>query len=126
MIKLSKFLGAFSVLALTSCAMTPVEVVGASSAILCQHYGNPGSPNYLDPNIKEELQRRGQADCISPEMLLLRESARANSMQILNLSNQLLNMGSRRPVQPVYPNSFSNTRNCTSQVQGNQLVTRCY
>lgn len=109
----------------SGCAMTATEMVSAPSARLCEFYSHPGSPQYLDPTIKAELERRGQADCISPEILVLRANAYQNSMQMLNLSTPLMQMGTPRPVTVTPTNTFPKTTNCVSRIQGNQLVTTC-
>tara|TARA_B100001971_G_scaffold49840_1_gene45112 strand:+ start:199 stop:408 length:210 start_codon:yes stop_codon:yes gene_type:complete len=45
------------------CAMKPEEISRKSSAYLCRQYYSLLAPNYKDPNILDELLKRGIGAC---------------------------------------------------------------
>ena len=75
----------------------------------------------MDPAIKDELVRRGHADCTTPAAMAERRAAVAAGAQSLQNASQLLQMS--RPIPyPAPPRPV----NCTSNVYGNQVQTTCY
>jgi hypothetical protein len=110
---------AFALLA-AGCALDQSEIPRMSSLKLCDYYSKPLSPNYFDPAIREELVRRGHAECTSPAAMAARRQA---DMQMLNLSQQLLDQSQPKVLAPsIAPTS---QMNCVSTQQGNQVVTNC-
>lgn len=102
---------------LTGC-VTAENVGTHSSSRLCDAYAAPMGGSFMDPAIKDELVRRGHADCTTPEALAQRKAEMANS---LGTASQLLQMS--RPIPyPAPPRPV----NCTSTVYGNQVQTTCY
>lgn len=117
---------------LAACTIAPHEVSRYNTSLLCDEYSRPGSSNYMAYHIKNELERRGASQCTSSETLQKRASAaaqasRQNDAEMLNLSNQLLQMGQPRTLTaPAIPApAIQQQRVCRSSVYGNQVVTRC-
>jgi hypothetical protein len=57
---------AIVVVSLNGCALQPKDMASTPTKRLCDAYSAPLSPNLMDYAIKQELERRGQADCASP------------------------------------------------------------
>lgn len=111
----------FIVFGVTGCAVQQAEIPLMSSVKLCDYYSKPLSPNYFDPAIREELIKRGHAECTTPAAMAARRQA---DMQMLNLSQQLLDQSQPRVLAPsIAPPS---QMNCVSKQQGNQVNTNCY
>ena len=95
-------------LVLTGCVTT--ENVGTYSSLrLCEAYAGG-----MDPVIKDELVRRGHADCTTPAAVAQRRAAQAEVANKLLAASQLLKMSQPTPI------------NCTSTRFGNQVQTTCY
>ena len=105
----------FAVL-VAGCAVDQSEIPRMSSLKLCDYYSKPMSPNYFDPAIRDELVRRGHAECTTPSAMNARRQA---DMEMLNLSQQLLEQGQWKTVGPT-------PINCVSTQNGNQVNTNCY
>jgi hypothetical protein len=105
---------------LGACAIQQAEIPMTSSVKLCDFYSKPMSPNYFDPAIREELVKRGHAECTTPAAMAARRQA---DMQMLNLSQQLLDQSQPRVLAPSIapPSQF----NCVSRQQGSQVITNC-
>jgi hypothetical protein len=108
------FFMTFAILA-AGCAVDQFEIPTMSSVKLCDYYSKPMSPNYFDPAIRDELVRRGHADCTSPAAMATRSQA---DMEMLNLSQKLLEQGQWKTVGPT-------PINCVSTQNGNQVNTNC-
>jgi hypothetical protein len=105
---------------LTGC-VTAENVGTHSSSRLCEAYAAPMGGSFMDPAIKDELVRRGHADCTTPAAMAERRAAVAAGAQSLQNASQLLQMS--RPIPyPAPPRPV----NCTSNVYGNQVQTTCY
>lgn len=115
---------ALTVLVVSGCAISPNEIFSTSSKTLCDVYAAPLAPNYLDPAIKSELQKRGHAGCTDPALIAARQ---ASSMQMFMMGSQLMQAGQPRLLAPpvAAPSMLPRTQNCVSRVQGNQLITSC-
>jgi hypothetical protein len=93
---------------LTGCVTT--QTVGAHSSLsLCDAYARG-----MDPVIKDELVRRGHADCTTPAAVAQRRAAQAEFGNKLLAASQLLKDSQPKPI------------NCTSTQFGNQVRTTCY
>jgi len=111
--------------------MKPAEIASRSTASLCAAYALPSHPNYYDVEVKRVLSMRGQDECTTPQgMAQQRELAaieHQQRMQMLmnnsQLTNQLLQMGGPRVIQPATPVPAPIT--CVSRAQGSQVVTNC-
>ena len=102
--------------ALTGCVTT--ENVGTYSSLrLCEAYAGG-----MDPVIKDELVRRGHADCTTPaavaEAVAERRAARAKLAEAV--------AAGLKAASASLKNSFPTPRNCTSTLSGNQVQTTCY
>ena len=105
---------------LTGC-VTAENVGTHSSKHLCDAYAGGMGGSFMDPAIKDELVRRGHADCTTPAAMAERRAAVAAGAQSLQNASQLLQMS--RPIPyPAPPRPV----NCTSNVYGNQVQTTCY
>ena len=119
------------VICFAGCAMKPAEIASRSTASLCAAYSLPSHPNYYDVEVKRVLTMRGQDECTTPQgMAQQREFAaieHQQRMQMLmnnsQLTNQLLQMGAPRVIQPATPVPAPIT--CVSRAQGSQVVTNC-
>lgn len=115
-------------LLLTGCAVPPTQIPNTSTAYLCRIYSDSSHPNYFDPMVRRELERRSQEECTSPQGIAAQRAIAAqatmNSMQMLNFSNQLMQLGQPQTLQPAPATPLQ--RNCVSRMQGNQLITSCY
>jgi len=105
---------------LTGC-VTAENVGTHSSSRLCEAYAAPMGGSFMDPAIKDELARRGHAECTTPAAMAERRAAVAAGAQALQNASQLMQMS--RPIPyPAPPRPV----NCTSTVYGNQVQTTCY
>ena len=68
--------------ALAACAIEPGQIASTPTSRLCGVYGAPLNANYLDPKIRAELVRRGEAECTDPNLIAARQSANARMMQL--------------------------------------------
>ena len=94
---------------LTGCVTT--ETVGAHSSLsLCESYARG-----MDPVIKDELVRRGHADCTTPAAVA--QQRKAWAAEVANLLSKLYRDAAPRTRTPI---------NCTSTQLGNQVQTTCY
>ena len=73
------FFMTFAIL-VSGCAVDQSEIPRISSLKLCDYYSKPMSPNYFDPAIRDELVRRGHAECTSHAAMAARRQA---DMQML-------------------------------------------
>jgi hypothetical protein len=94
--------------------MTSKDIRRASSADLCNIYVEPTfNPNFLDPTIKEELERRGHASCTDPafvQLLLQRNAANTD------LGLRMIDAG--RPRALSQPPSVPTTTRCRTLIGG--------
>ena len=105
---------------LTGC-VTAENVGTYPSKHLCNAYAGGMGGSFMDPAIKDELVRRGHAECTTPAAMAERRAAHAAETQSLQNAYQLLQM-SRPTPYPAPPPPV----NCTSTVYGNQVQTTCY
>jgi hypothetical protein len=114
-------------LLLAGCVIPPNQIPSTSTAYLCRIYSDSSHPNYFDPLVRRELERRSQGECTSPQGIAAQRAIAAqatmNSMQMLNSGNQLMQLGQPQVISPA-PN-FPVQRNCVSRMQGNQMITQC-
>ena len=115
----------------SSCAPMPLSTVEMNSkptGVLCAIYSTQSHPNYYDNRIRNILTARGQDECTTPQGMATQRAIAAQefqqSIQMLQYSNQLMQSGQPRALQPTAP-APSLPQNCVSRVQGNQLVTTC-
>lgn len=104
---------------------TPSEMASKPTGVLCAVYATQSHPNYYDYRIKNILSSRGQDECTTPQGMATQRAIAAQefqqSMQMLQYSNQLMQMGQPRVLAP----PPSQPINCVSRAQGNQVVTNC-
>ena len=117
MINKIKLLVAISVVCLSGCVIAPKDMAGTATNRLCDAYSAPLSPNFMDYAVKQELERRGQADCASPAAVAARQAA---IQQLMNIQLPVQQPRVYQPAPALQP------RTCTSTMQGNRLVTNCY
>lgn len=115
----------------SGCAPIPLstsEMTSKPTGVLCAIYATQSHPNYYDYRIKNILSSRGQDECTTPQGMATQRAIAAQefqqSMQMLQYSNQLMQMGQPRVLAPTPP-APSLPQTCVSRVQGNQLVTTC-
>ena len=106
---------------------TPYEMASKSTGVLCAVYSDQRSRYYYDYQIRNTLAARGQDECTTPQGMATQRAIAAEefqqSMQMLQYSNQLMQMGQPRVLAPPPPPSQS--INCVSRRQGTQVVTNC-
>jgi hypothetical protein len=117
MINIIKLLVVIVVVSLNGCALQPKDMASTPTKRLCDAYSAPLSPNLMDYAIKQELERRGQADCASPAAVAARQAA---MQQLINIQLPVQQPRVYQPA-PVAP-----PRTCTSTMQGDRLVTNCF
>jgi hypothetical protein len=112
----------------SSCAPMPLstaDMAAKPTGVLCAIYATQSHPNYYDYRIKNILASRGQDECTTPQGMATQRAIAAQefqqSMQMLQYSNQLMQMGQPRVLAP----PPSQPINCVSRAQGNQVVTNC-
>jgi len=113
----------------SSCAPMPLSTAEMNSkptGVLCAIFSTQSHPNYYDNRIKNILTARGQDECTTPQGMATQRAIAAQefqqSMQMLQYSNQLMQMGQPRVLAPPPP---SQPINCVSRAQGSQVVTNC-
>jgi len=112
---------------------TPSEMASKSTRVLCAVYSDQRSRYYYDYQIRNTLAARGQDECTTPQGMATQRAIAAEefqqSMQMLQYSNQLMQMGQPRvlapPPPPPPPPPPSQSINCVSRRQGTQVVTNC-
>jgi hypothetical protein len=112
----------------SGCAQIPwthSEMASKPTGVLCAVFSDQRNLHYYDYRIKNILASRGQDECTTPEGMAMQRAIAAQefqqSMQMLQYSNQLMQMGQPRVLAP----PPSQPINCVSRRQGNQVVTNC-
>jgi hypothetical protein len=82
---------------LAGCAIKPEQVSSQSSSVLCRLYGAMLHPNYLDPDIRRELVRRGDAACTDPALIQARNNA---NLQGIKLGSQIMKQSGPQALPP--------------------------
>lgn len=102
-------------ISLSGCAINMSDLGSYSSGALCRVYGGSLHPNFLDPRVKSELERRGDGACASYEAVQAREAA----------SNQLLMMGTGLLQQSQPQVQQRQPQNCITRQVGGTWHTTC-
>lgn len=113
-------------LGLSACALSPQEIGSATTNTLCQAYAAPMGPQFMSPELRHELIRRGSEYCTTPEYVQARAAA---AYQAMGTSMQLLQMSQPQTITPAVPApTLQQPIRCTSQYNAytKQMQTICY
>lgn len=104
---------------LGGCAISPDKIAYTDSQTLCRVYGASLNVNYLDPRIKEELDRRGHGSCTDPRLVMAKD---AQSTQLLMMGTQMIQSTQNLPP---YGYGYAPPVNCLSNRVGGMTQTTC-
>jgi len=108
---------------LVGCAIKPEQVSSQSSSQLCRLYGAMLHPNYLDPDIRRELVRRGDAACTDPALIQARNNA---NLQGIKLGSQIMKQSRPQALPPGAYRATTPQKNICMYNPATRGMATCY